>query len=182
MTRLCKLKHGIALAGNDGMFFAVIAICILLYQRKDRAAEWLNLLLARWSRAFRRESDRESGGPEVKPILIVDDDPGLQEMLQATLEYEGYTVFIAEDGQKALAVAEQEHPGLVLLDLMMPRMDGRAFMAELERRGLRGEMAVLVVSADRHAKEIAEGLNVDGLILKPFDVPEFMAAVHQMAR
>src|SRR5579883_2856729 len=103
-------------------------------------------------------------------------------MLQATLEYEGYTVFIAEDGQKALAVAEQEHPGLVLLDLMMPRMDGRAFMAELERRGLRGEMAVLVVSADRHAKEIAEGLNVDGLILKPFDVPEFMAAVHQMAR
>jgi DNA-binding response OmpR family regulator len=117
----------------------------------------------------------------MKSILIVDDDPGLQEMLQAALEFEGYTVFIAEDGRQALTQAEKEQPGLVLLDLMMPRMDGPAFVAELERRGLRTKMAVLVLSADRHAKEIASSMNVDGLLMKPFDVLEFIEVVHQLA-
>lgn len=113
-------------------------------------------------------------------ILIVDDDVGLQNVLQVTLEDEGYAVVAASDGQAALALVEQEHPCLVLLDLMMPRMNGVAFVAELEQRQLRQNVAVLVVSADRRAREIAETMHVDGFIAKPFDITPFITEVRRL--
>jgi CheY-like chemotaxis protein len=114
-------------------------------------------------------------------ILIVDDDVSLQDVLQVTLEDEGYAVVAASDGRTALALVEQQAPSLVLLDLMMPRMNGIAFVAELERRGLRPHIAVLVVSADRRAREIAATMHVDGFIAKPFDIAPFIDEVRRLA-
>ncbi|HYN87372.1 MAG TPA: response regulator, partial [Ardenticatenaceae bacterium] len=70
-------------------------------------------------------------------VLVVEDDVGLQETLAAVLEFEGYEVLIARDGIEALEVLGNGIPGLILLDLMMPRMDGFAFVKELQLRGLR---------------------------------------------
>jgi CheY-like chemotaxis protein len=114
-------------------------------------------------------------------ILVVDDDAGLQHVLQMTLEDEGYTVLAASDGQAALTLATHHVPRLVLLDLMMPRMNGVAFVAELEQRGLRQQIAILIVSADRYAREIAATMNVDGFIAKPFDIVPFIAEVRRLA-
>lgn len=115
-----------------------------------------------------------------RSILIVDDDASLQTMLQSTLEYEGYQVLVAEDGQAALAQTIAHHPALILLDLMMPRMDGTTFVEELEQRGLRTNLAIIVVSADRHAAELAATMQVEGFIEKPFDIPLFLAEIARL--
>jgi CheY-like chemotaxis protein len=113
-------------------------------------------------------------------ILVVDDDVGLQETLRTLLEYEGYHVVTAEDGQVALAQVAVLRPALVLLDLMMPRMDGPAFVAALEHNGWRDTMKIMVVSADRYTLRIAERLHVDGVITKPFEVQTFITEVQRL--
>ena len=115
-----------------------------------------------------------------KAILIVDDDASLQTMLQAALEFEGYHVVVAEDGQAALEQTIAHQPALILLDLMMPRMDGATFVGELEARGLRANLAIIVVSADRHAAELVATMQVDGFIEKPFDIPLFLAEIARL--
>src|SRR4030095_2609611 len=67
-------------------------------------------------------------------ILVVDDDPTLRELLRRTLEREGYAVLEAGDGRAALTRIEERVPGLILLDLLMPHMDGFELLAELPAR------------------------------------------------
>lgn len=93
---------------------------------------------------------------------------------------EGYDVILASNGQEALDKLEEVTPGLILLDLMMPRMNGYEFLQELERRGLRGAFPVLIVTADATAKQKAEQLGVESYVAKPFDVTKFLDKVHKL--
>ncbi|HLZ72664.1 MAG TPA: response regulator [Dehalococcoidia bacterium] len=114
-------------------------------------------------------------------ILVVDDDVGLQAMVQAILEDEGYSVALASDGLDALAVLEVEQPALILLDLNMPRMDGYAFAEEVRRRGLRPAIALAVLTADNSARQKARQLDADGVLRKPFTLSELLNMVAQLA-
>lgn len=105
---------------------------------------------------------------------------GLQETLQAVLESEDYQVVVAEDGLVALEKLSAVTPDLILLDIMMPRMDGYAFSRELERRGLRSSMPIIVLTADGRAKIKASQVGAEGYLEKPFDITDLLDEVDRI--
>lgn len=114
-------------------------------------------------------------------ILVVDDDPGLQFTLRAILEEEGYSVGVAGDGFEALNDVERRLPALLLLDIGMPRMDGFRFAAELERRGLRSKIPIVVLTADGHAQQKAAQVGAESYLSKPFSLDDVLATVARYA-
>jgi len=112
-------------------------------------------------------------------ILVVDDDPDILQTLALCLSTEGYRVMMASNGQEALGILSKERPACILLDLMMPVMDGWQFVAELEKRGLRSA-PLLILSADRSVQGHAMKLRADAFLAKPFDLDELLGKVHQL--
>jgi CheY-like chemotaxis protein len=90
---------------------------------------------------------RYCGDPAGRRVLVVDDDPDLRRHLRGLLEKEGLEVNEAGDGRAALTCLDEQWPGLILLDLLMPEMDGFAFLAELQRRGEGRSVPVVVLTA-----------------------------------
>lgn len=115
-------------------------------------------------------------------VLIVDDDSGVQETLEAILLFEGYEVAIARDGIEALEWLDGKTPDLVLLDLMMPRMDGFTVVKELERLGRRSDIPIVVLTADGRAKEKAEQVGADGYVAKPFELTNLLEEIERVTR
>jgi len=113
-------------------------------------------------------------------VLVVDDDKGLQESLQALLEMEGYAVAVAGDGLEALQKLEDSQPAVILLDLMMPRMNGHEFLEELQRRGRRPAIPIIVLTADGHAKQKATQLRAEGYVAKPFDITALLNEIDRV--
>ena len=109
-------------------------------------------------------------------VLVVDDDPDILQTLALCLSTEGYRVLMAINGRAALEILETEQPAAILLDLMMPVMDGWQFVAELDARGLR-RGPLLVVSADRAVQTHAARLKASGYLTKPFDLDELLGKV-----
>src|SRR5229473_1846814 len=99
-------------------------------------------------------------------VLVVDDDPDILQTLGLCLSSEGYRVLMAANGKEALDILDREHPSVILLDLMMPVMDGWQFVAELEHRGWR-DVPLLILSADRsvqgHAKQLRATAHIEPL-------------------
>ena len=112
-------------------------------------------------------------------ILVVDDDPDILQTLALCLSTEGYRVLMAGNGQEALEVLAREKPACILLDLMMPVMDGWQFMAEIEKRGQR-TTPVLILSADRAVQGHATKLRAEAFLAKPFDLDDLLGKVHQL--
>lgn len=112
-------------------------------------------------------------------VLVVDDDPDILQTLALCLSTEGYRVLTAANGQEALQVLEQEQPACILLDLMMPVMDGWQFVAEIDKRGMRGS-PLLILSADRAVQGHAAKLRADAFLAKPFDLDELLVKVSQL--
>ena len=117
-------------------------------------------------------------------ILIVDDNPVNVKILQTRLTAEGYDIVTAHDGEQALAVARREQPDLILLDVMMPRLDG----LEVCRR-LRGDATfpftpIILVTAMADSKDVVAGLDAGGdeYLVKPVDHAALMARVRSMLR
>jgi len=110
-------------------------------------------------------------------ILVVDDDPDILEALSEILEAEGYAVDRARHGQEALARLDQRRPDLILLDLMMPVMDGWEFSQALHRRGDCEDVPVVVLSADRQAGAKAHVVGARGFLAKPFELNELLRLV-----
>ena len=115
-----------------------------------------------------------------KQVLVVDDDAGLQSLLQAILELEGCDVTAAENGLVALEKLKFVKPDLILLDILMPGMDGFAFVEELERRGLRSTIPILVLTASARAQERIEQMRFEGSLTKPFELRRFVAEVTKL--
>lgn len=114
-------------------------------------------------------------------ILVVDDEPRYLRLMEANLQIEGYQVIQAVNGQQAVELVGQEHPDLVLLDVMMPILDG---FQTLERiRGF-STTPVIIVSAKGQEKERVHGLDLgaDDYILKPFSATELLARVRAVLR
>lgn len=115
-------------------------------------------------------------------VLIVDDDPKLLKMLQRTLTYEGLTVLTAANGLDALPLVEAEHPDLIIVDWMMPKMDGLAFVRRL--RDEENKTLILMLTARDAIENRVEGLEsgADDYLVKPFAPAELVARVHAMLR
>jgi two-component system chemotaxis response regulator CheY len=113
-------------------------------------------------------------------VLVVDDDPDILATVEQILEIEGYAVLSARNGAEALSVLESHRPDVIILDLMMPVMDGWEF-----RRRLNGHPAsdtpIIVVSADRDIARKAATIQADGYIAKPFDLDDLLREVHRFA-
>jgi CheY-like chemotaxis protein len=111
-------------------------------------------------------------------ILVVDDDPDMREALQMILESGGYTVVMAEDGEKCLSKLKEERPDLLILDLLMPRMDGFEVCKALKdpRYSKYGRMPIIIlssvqegVSQRRYELETGVQLDVDDYVEKPIE-------------
>ena len=116
-----------------------------------------------------------------KKILAVDDNPELRTLLKSYLTQEGYSVATASNGQEALFVARQEKPDLVILDLMMPEMDGYEFMRAFSREA---DTPVIILTArlEENDKVLGLELGADDYVTKPFSMRELTARVRAVLR
>ena len=112
------------------------------------------------------------------PILVVDDEPDIREAISELLEQEGYEVVGAGDGAEALSKARATRPTVVLLDLMMPGMNGWEFCARQRGDPELAGIPVIVVSALGRAP----GVTAADYIQKPFDLDALLKAVRRLAR
>ncbi len=115
-------------------------------------------------------------------VLVVDDDLKLLKMLQRTLTYEGLQVITAADGEEALAKVDACKPDLIILDWMMPKMDGLAVVQELRLE--KNKARVLMLTARDALENRVEGLEsgADDYLVKPFAPVELVARVHALLR
>jgi CheY-like chemotaxis protein len=114
-----------------------------------------------------------------RSILVVDDDPDILQTLALCLSTEGYRILVAANGREALDVLDKEKPSVILLDLMMPVMDGWQFVAALEERGKR-DTPLLILSADRAVQGHAHKLRANGHLAKPFDLEDLLVKVAEL--
>ena len=115
-------------------------------------------------------------------ILVVDDDKNTRMLFKAVLEAENYSVLTAEDGVQALKVMDENHVDLVVLDVMMPNMDGYAFTRTL-REG-NDNLPILMVSAKQLPADKKQGFLVgtDDYMTKPIDEEEMLLRIHALLR
>ena len=115
-------------------------------------------------------------------ILVVDDDKNTRRLLQAVLENDGYKVFTAENGEDALCVMDSEYIDLVVLDIMMPKMDGYEFTKTL--RETRNNLPILMVSAKQLPEDKKKGFLVgtDDYMTKPIDEEEMLLRIKALLR
>lgn len=117
-------------------------------------------------------------------ILVVDDEEHIVKLIKFNLENNGYKVITANDGVKALSLAREESPGLVLLDLMLPLMDGYDVCREIRRDQVISNMPVIMITAKGEELDKVLGLELgaDDYITKPFSVRELVARVKAVLR
>ena len=115
-------------------------------------------------------------------ILIIEDELPMRTALQDVLAGEGYRVLTAPDGESGLQRAIDEKPDLILLDIMMPKLDGYAVCAELRR--LSNPVPILMLTAKGQVEDRVQGLDVgaDDYLVKPFSTEELLARVRAMLR
>ncbi|EFO81176.1 two component transcriptional regulator [Oscillochloris trichoides DG-6] len=118
---------------------------------------------------------------EQRTILVVDDDNGLRELIRINLEHEGYTVIQAADGLQCLELVRDQRPDLVILDVMMPEMDGVEACTKLREFSL---LPVLMLTAKVQSEDVIQGLDcgADDYLLKPFNMNELSARIRALLR
>jgi two-component system response regulator MprA len=116
-------------------------------------------------------------------VLVVDDEPQVVWVLQFSLESEGYQTYTAHDGLEALDQIQRHHPPLMVLDVMMPRMDGWTVLQELAKLPAEERPRVVMVTALSTLKDRAkaEALGADAYVPKPFDVDELLDVLEGLA-
>jgi two-component system response regulator MprA len=114
-------------------------------------------------------------------ILIIEDDTAILKVLQRGLAYEGYTVDVATDGRTGLNLAHDHHPDLVIIDWMLPGMDG---LEVCRRLRLQGGLPILMLTAKDTIQDRVQGLDAgaDDYIVKPFNLDELTARIRALFR
>ncbi len=117
-------------------------------------------------------------------ILVVDDDPDLTKLVKTILEAENYAVYAAESGEEALGEMPKVRPDLVILDIILPGMDGYAMCKILKTDDHTSLIPVIILSIKCGVKDRIAGLNIgaDDYITKPFDPDELTARVEAVLR
>ena len=108
-------------------------------------------------------------------ILVVDDEPLIREAVVDALRDEGYTVLSADDGRAALEVVQQEAPSLVLMDVMMPRMDGRAAFHAMREHAHGDGLPVILMSAMAEPADLDR--EITAFLRKPLDLDHLLTLI-----
>ncbi|MFA5907854.1 MAG: response regulator transcription factor [Vicinamibacterales bacterium] len=119
---------------------------------------------------------------EARHVLVIEDEPQLRSMLTDNLEFEGYQVTAVASGEEGLAAMAQHAFALLILDVMLPGMDGFAVCQTLRARGTR--VPIIVLTARSHERDRVKGLDLgaDDYVSKPFSVRELLARVRAQVR
>ena len=110
-------------------------------------------------------------------ILVVDDDPDILQFVEMNLDMEGFDTHTAESGRVALEVARERPPDLILLDVMMPELDGLTVLRRLRSSPATSSIPVVLLTAKALAEDRVRGLDLgaDDYITKPFDIEELFS-------
>jgi CheY-like chemotaxis protein len=111
-------------------------------------------------------------------ILVVDDEAGIRATLRDILESEGYPVLTADSGARALPLVEAEQPGIIVLDMRMPVVDGWDFAAALRARGV--ATPLLVLTSAREPEAVAREIGAADWVGTPFDVLDLLEKVAKL--
>ncbi len=122
---------------------------------------------------------KDNGVRDSKQLLLIDDDPNLILLVKDYLEFRGYEVITAENGREALEILEQEVPDMIICDVMMPEMDGYAFVEQVRQEPRTSWIPVLFLSAKGQSQDRVKGLitGADVYMVKPFEPEELVAQV-----
>jgi pilus assembly protein CpaE len=116
-------------------------------------------------------------------ILVVDDDPNVQRLLQYTLQQEGYEVSVASDGAEGFRLWGSENPSLILLDVMLPKLDGYQVAAKIRaEEGTAAHVPIIMLTAEREVEQKVRGLRAgaDDYLIKPFHPAELLARIKSL--
>ncbi len=110
-------------------------------------------------------------------VLIVDDDPAILNMLDELLQDEKYETILATDGNEAISIARSKRPDLILMDLMLPVLDGAEAIRRLKGDPVTESIHIIAMSAGANLRLHADQLPADSVIGKPFDLNTLLAGV-----
>lgn len=115
-------------------------------------------------------------------ILVVDDELDMVQLIQARLEAQGYEVLAAYDGEEGLEKAHSEKPDLILLDLMLPKMDGYKVCGLLKRdtRYAKIPIVIFTARAQKQDEELSLECGADAYLTKPFDAPVLLGKIQEL--
>ena len=118
----------------------------------------------------------------MKKILIVDDEPNIIMSLEYALKTQGYHVFIARDGQEAIDLLQTEIPDLVILDIMMPKVDGYETLTFIKQNSRLQHTKAVFLSAKNKESDISKGLELgaDDYLTKPFSLKKLIERVNDL--
>lgn len=118
----------------------------------------------------------------MKKILLVDDEPNILMALEYTFTKHNFQVFVARDGQEALDILQNQQPDIIILDIMMPLVDGYETLRQIKNDDRLHHCKVIFLSAKNKEKDIEKGLalGADAYVLKPFSVKKLVEQVHEL--
>ncbi|HKQ31342.1 MAG TPA: response regulator [Burkholderiales bacterium] len=115
-----------------------------------------------------------------RPILVIEDDVDIRDGLKVLLEDEGYAVELAHNGIEALGMLERTRPFVILLDVMMPIMDGRAFLKAMRQKKLANANGVPVIMLTAAAERPDDAPEVVEIVKKPIDFDSFLSLLKRL--
>lgn len=115
-------------------------------------------------------------------VLIADDEPSILEVLKLNLELEGHETYLASDGETALRRIKAEQPEVVLLDVMMPVLDGWEVLRRIPELAMKRKPRVVMVSAKAGARDVAKGVELGACdyVTKPFEIDDILAKIAEI--
>lgn len=118
----------------------------------------------------------------MKKILIVDDEPNIVMTLEYTFKKNNFEVFIARDGQEALDIVKSVFPDIIILDIMMPMVDGYATIEQIKSNTQLAHTKVIFLSAKNKESDIEKGLGLgaDAYLTKPFSIKKVIEKVNEL--
>ncbi len=114
-----------------------------------------------------------------KKILVVDDEEQLALAVKIRLQSRGFQVVTCGDGKQALELIEKEHPDLVILDVLMPVMDGYSCLREINSRFGRNKLPIIILTARDRMKDLFDLEGIEDYIIKPFDHEDLMTRIER---
>ncbi|MCA9833373.1 MAG: response regulator [Thermomicrobiales bacterium] len=110
-------------------------------------------------------------------ILVVEDQEDVAQLIDVVLEGEGYTVAIARDGANGLMLSREWNPDLILMDIMLPGVDGGTLISRLRREPETKDLPIIAMSASRTLRDRSNELEADALLPKPFNIDALLVQV-----
>ena len=124
---------------------------------------------------FRKKSQKTK-------VLVVDDEPNIVQTLKDRLEMNDYQVGVAHNGQDGLKIAQEQAPDVILLDVIMPVMDGHEMLEKLRQQDWGKDISVIMLTARSQAQDIARAraCGIEDYIIKPFDLSELLEKIEHI--